>query len=285
MKKIQSLPKGSPSESGKYWCVTCKKLFKLDKPICPYMTKMCVNTPIAVENLNPESTVGIENFGLFYPKIPQLLFAELASGDYEKLGGRLAKTYLSFVEEWKINYKASKLQTMKSFIIILTGCETAQRVDSEEVTFVVMDPDKIWAQEKLFPILRGGVKQLKKDLSMKHRFKFDSISIFGNRDMGKYFCPMCRKFFEFGIKREKVTCPLMSQKCMVEPSHIEVLSNYHTDDLIKVYKVTPNIHKRFNALLEKKEKGEEVLGRILKEEWEFDYSDDELETLAELLGV
>ena len=48
--KINALPKGSVSKSNKYWCVTCKKFFVLDKPVCPYMTGMCVNTPIAVEN-------------------------------------------------------------------------------------------------------------------------------------------------------------------------------------------------------------------------------------------
>jgi hypothetical protein len=67
--KINSSPEGSISESNHYWCVTCKKFFVRDKPECPYMTGMCVNTPIAVENLAPESTESLEKFGLFYPKI------------------------------------------------------------------------------------------------------------------------------------------------------------------------------------------------------------------------
>ena len=43
--KINSLPVGSISESHQYWHLTYKKFFVLDKPECPYMTGMCVNTP------------------------------------------------------------------------------------------------------------------------------------------------------------------------------------------------------------------------------------------------
>jgi hypothetical protein len=80
--KINSLPEGSISESNHYWCVTCKKFFVLDKPECPYMTGMCVNTPIAVENLAPESTEALEKFGLFYPKIPQRILSEIITDNY-----------------------------------------------------------------------------------------------------------------------------------------------------------------------------------------------------------
>jgi hypothetical protein len=38
---------------------------------------MCVNTPIAVENLAPKSTEALEKFGLFYPKIPQRILSEV----------------------------------------------------------------------------------------------------------------------------------------------------------------------------------------------------------------
>jgi len=50
MEKIQTFPKGSISASGRYWCVTCKKLFRIEQPVCSYMTAMCVNSPIAIEN-------------------------------------------------------------------------------------------------------------------------------------------------------------------------------------------------------------------------------------------
>jgi hypothetical protein len=70
MEKIQPLPTGSVSASGRYWCVTCKKLFKMEQPVCPYMTARCVNSPIALEKFVPESPEWLEKMGLFYPKIP-----------------------------------------------------------------------------------------------------------------------------------------------------------------------------------------------------------------------
>jgi len=81
--KINSLPEGSISDSNHYWCVTCKKFFVLDKPECPYMSGMCINTPIAVENLAPENTEALEKFGLFYPKIPQRILSEIIVDDYK----------------------------------------------------------------------------------------------------------------------------------------------------------------------------------------------------------
>src|SRR6056297_2574100 len=60
MERIQKLDEGSASPSGRYWCVTCKKMFRMEDPVCPYMTRMCVNTPIAVENIPPESSVWVE---------------------------------------------------------------------------------------------------------------------------------------------------------------------------------------------------------------------------------
>src|SRR5512133_1591631 len=87
--KISSLPNGSKSASNHYWCVTCKKFFVLDKPECPYMTGMCVNTPIAVENLAPESTESLEKFGLFYPKVPQKVLSKIITGNYSETGKKL----------------------------------------------------------------------------------------------------------------------------------------------------------------------------------------------------
>jgi len=60
IEKIQTLPTGSVSASGRYWCVTCKKLFRLEQPVCTYMTAMCVNSPIAFEKFVPESTEWLE---------------------------------------------------------------------------------------------------------------------------------------------------------------------------------------------------------------------------------
>ena len=148
--KIESLPKGSLSSSKRYWCVTCKKFFVLEEPVCPYMTGMCVNTPIAVENLPPESTEALEKFGLFYPKIPQKLLNELVSENFEQVGKNLAELYLDFLNDWHFNIENQQpLQTLKSFIILVTGCETAQRIDTTSITFVLMDADKVWEKEKI----------------------------------------------------------------------------------------------------------------------------------------
>ncbi|KXA89492.1 hypothetical protein AKJ62_03060 [candidate division MSBL1 archaeon SCGC-AAA259D14] len=117
IEKVKSLPEGSKSPSGKYWCVTCKKLFELEQPVCPYMPKVCLNSPIAIENIAPESTLGLENFGLFYPKIPQNLASELIDIQTENFGVKWADAYLDFLEEWNIQYKDQPLQTLKSFII------------------------------------------------------------------------------------------------------------------------------------------------------------------------
>jgi len=243
--KINSLSKGSLSESNHYWCVTCKKFFVLDKPECPYMTGMCVNTPIAVENLAPESTESLEKFGLFYPKIPQRILSEIINEDYPETGKKLAKKYLDFLKEWKFDIsKQQPLQTIKSFIIILTGCETAQRINEKSITFVLMDAGKIWEKDKIKNILHGSLDYLNNYLNIEHDLKVDFIDILGEREVGKYYCAKCGMFFEFGIKREQVTCPLMAQKCMFDPQNIEK-AEYTSDRLVTQFEITPDIYKRF----------------------------------------
>ena len=243
--KINSLPEGSLSDSNHYWCVTCKKFFVLDKPECPYMTGMCVNTPIAVENLAPESTEALEKFGLFYPKIPQKILSEIITDNYHETGKNLAKVYLGFLKEWKFDItKQQPLQTIKSFIIILTGCETAQRINEKSITFVLMDAEKVWEKSKIKDILQGSLGYLKSILNVKHELSLDFIDILGEREVGKYFCAKCGMFFEFGMKRDVVTCPLMAQKCMFDPQHIDKV-DYPSDKLVKQFEITPDIYKRF----------------------------------------
>lgn len=130
IEKVKSLPEGEKSESGRYLCVTCKKLFELDEPTCPYMPKVCINTPIAVENVSPESTEGLERFGLFYPNTPQKLLAEVIDKDEDEI---LVDVYMGFLNDWNIQYGDQPLQTLKSFIITVSGCETAQRVGEDDI--------------------------------------------------------------------------------------------------------------------------------------------------------
>ena len=263
--KINSLPEGSISDSNHYWCVTCKKFFVLDKPECPYMTGMCVNTPIAVENLAPESTEALEKFGLFYPKIPQRILSEVITDNYSETGKNLAKVYLDFIKDWKFDIsKQQPLQTVKSFIIILTGCETAQRINERSITFVLMDAGKIWEKNKIKEILIASLEYLKSILNIEHELMLDFIDILGEREVGKYFCAKCGMFFEFGIKRETVTCPLMAQKCMFDPQHIEKVE-YTADRLIKQFEITPDIYKRFIKSIKNKNDFSDQLNAILKD--------------------
>jgi hypothetical protein len=273
--KINSLPEGSISESKHYWCVTCKKFFVLDKPECPYMTGMCVNTPIAVENLAPESTEALEKFGLFYPKIPQRVLSEIITDKYRETGENLAKIYLDFLKEWKFDIsKQQPLQTIKSFIIILTGCETAQRINEESITFVLMDVGKVWEKNKIRDILIGSLVHLKSILNVRQELNLDFIDILGEREVGKYFCAKCGMFFEFGIKRDEVTCPLMAQKCMFDPQHIEKV-DYNSDKLVKQFEITPDIYKRFIESIKNKNDVSNKLNEILHD-WKITDNQDRI---------
>ncbi|MGC8579967.1 MAG: hypothetical protein ACP5MB_07920 [bacterium] len=263
--RIDSLQRGSISASNHYWCVTCKKFFVLDKPECLYMTGMCINTPIAIENLAPESTEALEKFGLFYPKIPQKILSNAIRDHFSETGERLAMVYLDFLKEWRFDISRQQpLQTVKSFIILLTGCETAQRINEKSITFVLMDAGKIWEKDKIKKILTGSLAYLKKVLKIEHELNLDFIDIFGEQEVGKYYCAKCGMFFEFGIKRNTVTCPLMSQKCMFDPQHIDKVV-YNPDKFIKQFEITPDIYKRFMHCVDKKDISQDVINGIAKE--------------------
>ena len=273
--KINSLPEGSLSESNHYWCVTCKKFFVLDKPECPYMTGMCINTPIAVENLAPESTEALEKFGLFYPKIPQKILSEIIVDNYQETGENLARIYLDFLKEWKFDISQQQpLQTIKSFIIIFTGCETAQRINETSITFVLMDAGKVWEKDKIKNIILGSLEYLKGILNIEHELMLDFIDILGEREVGKYFCAKCGMFFEFGIRRDTVTCPLMAQKCMFDPQHIEKI-DYASARLVKQFELTPDIYKRFIESINHKNDFSDKLNEILKE-WKITDNQDKI---------
>ncbi len=273
--KIDSLPKGGVSASNHYWCVTCKKFFVLDKPECPYMSGMCVNTPISVENFAPESTEALEKFGLFYPKIPQKILSSIINTNYLESGERLAKIYLDFLKEWKFDLsKEQPLQTIKSFIILLTGCETAQRINEKSITFVLMDAGKIWDKGKIKDILTGSLTYLKTVLTIKHELNLDFIDILGDRQIGKYYCAKCGMFFEFGLRRDTVTCPLMSQKCMFDPQHIEK-TNYTSDKFIKQFAITPDIFKRFIRSIEERSLSSGKMNDLFQE-WKITDRQDEI---------
>ncbi len=284
MERVAALPKGMSSPSGRYWCVTCKMLFSLDEPVCPYMPKMCINTPIPVELLRVESAITLEKFGLFYPKVPQKLMAHLADTDEQVNAAALVDAYLSFLADWGMRPAEEPLQTLKSFIILLSGCETAQRVNDEAITFVVTDLERIWREDRLLPLLEATLPLLATEVGLTQPIHLDSMVLMGEKPSGRYFCPMCRKFFEFSTQRATVTCPLMAQKCMATPTAIADVK-YKLGDLAHVYEVTPDFSARLIRALPQLDDARGYLEAVLREDWGFDPAPEDIARIAELMGV
>ena len=284
MERVAGLPKGAKSESGRYWCVTCKMLFDMEEPVCPYMPKMCINTPIPVELLPLESSIALEKLGLFYPKVPQKVIAHLADTDAPVDASGLVSAYLSFLDDWGVDPLTEPLQTLKSFIILLSGCETAQRVAEDDITFVVTDVARVWDKERLVALLERTLPLLARRVGIGQAIHVDDIDLLGDKPSGRYFCPMCRKFFEFSSQKDFVTCPLMSQKCMAKPSDI-AQSKYTLADLAHVYEVTPDFTRRFVTVLPAREDARALLETLLREEWGFSIEPEPLERIAAHLGV
>jgi hypothetical protein len=96
----------------------------------------------------------------------------------------------------------------------------------------------------------------------------------GEREVGKYYCAKCGMFFEFGIKRETVTCPLMAQKCMFDPQHIDKI-DYPSAKLAKQFGITPDIYKRFIGSIKNPNGFSGKLTEILNE-WKITDGQDEI---------
>ncbi len=247
--RIAALPSGVPSPSGHYWCVTCKKFFRMESPTCPYMTNMCVNNAIPIESLPPANTVAYERFGLFYPKFPQRALARLAAGvaeaDRPTLGHALAQAYLDELAEWQVLYRDNPLEALKSFTIFATGCEVAQRNLGDRQLLVVMDPQYVWEdQEALRQVLDAALATLGPEMGFALPINLEFMPMVPG-PLGRYFCPKCRMYFEFGRARERVVCPLMPQKCMFDPTAIK--GEYPLADLLKIYRITPQLYARLMA--------------------------------------
>lgn len=122
--------------------------------------------------------------------------------------------------------------------------------------------------------LLGSLEYLKSILNVEHELKLDFIDILGEREVGKYYCAKCGMFFEFGIRRDVVTCPLMAQKCMFDPHHIEK-AEYTSEKLIKQFEITPDIYKRFIESIKNKSDFSYKLNEILKE-WKVTDNQDKI---------
>jgi hypothetical protein len=289
MERVMSLPKGTPSPSRRYWCVTCKMLFTMDQPVCPYMPKMCINTPIPVELMPVESAICLEKLGLFYPKIPQQLMAHLADPEgahpSEPINpGALVDAYLSFLGDWGIRYQNEPLQTLKSFIILLSGCETAQRVSQSGITFIVTDLTRLWKKDTLIPLLEKALPLLAAQVGITQPLHLDEMDLMGDKPSGRYYCPMCHKFFEFSTQKDSITCPLMAQKCMATPTAIANIK-YTLGDLARVYEVTPDFYRRLIRALPPRADARAYLERVLRNDWHFTIEPDLVNHIAEQLGI
>ncbi len=183
--------------------------------------------------------------------------------------------YFDFLTDWRFELAQQQpLQTIKSFIIVLTGCETAQRVNEKSITFVLMDAGKIWEKAKIKAVLEGSLERLKEKLHLARELEIDFIDILGEREVGKYYCARCGMFFEFGLKREQVTCPLMAQKCMFEPQQIEK-AKYTADELVKQYTITPDIYLRFMRAAGAPQDLTQALRNLLQE-WKISENQDKI---------
>lgn len=284
MARVAEMPPGEKSPSNRYWCLTCKMMFSMEDSVCPYMPKICINSPIPVELVGPESTICLEKIGLFYPKIPQKMLAFLAQGNPEDIAEKWVEIYFNFLDDWNFDYKHEPLQTLKSFIISISGSETGQRFHSNEITFILTDLEKVWDGKRFFAILKPALKILIEKLNLKESISLDSLDILGDMDTGRYYCPMCSKFFEFSTQKDSITCPLMAQKCMAVPTDINKIK-YNLDHLIRVYDCTPDLYKRFALALDIQPGAKEELRRILVDEWHFEVNDQGLTKLGSLLGI
>jgi len=284
MARVAEMPAGEKSQSNRYWCLTCKMMFSMEDPVCPYMPKVCINSPIPIELIGPESTICLEKIGLFYPKIPQKMLAYLAKGNPKEIAEKWVEVYFKFLEDWKFEYKHEPLQVLKSFIISISGSETGQRIRSGAITLVVTDIEKVWDANRFFAILEPALEILKAKLDLKEVITIDSLDILGDMDTGKYYCPMCSKFFEFSTQKDSITCPLMAQKCMAVPTDINKIK-YNLDHLIRVYDCTPDLYKRFALALDRQPGAIEQLRAILTEEWQFEIDDKGLAELSNLFGI
>ncbi|HEY6003300.1 MAG TPA: hypothetical protein VIV57_10540 [Anaeromyxobacter sp.] len=258
MAMLQAMPRGIQSPSGRYWCAMCKKMFELEDATCPYMPSMCVNTPIAIESLPPGSAAFYERIGLFYPKLVQGLLAGAVAraADPEALGVAFAENYLADLADWKVQYRASPLETVKSFLIYTAGFDVATRSAESGMTFLLLDAQSLWgedmpAKKRSKAALLAGARRVAAAAGLDASLDLHFMGVTSGK-MGRYFCAQCNMFFEYGQQQAQVTCPFMSQKCKFRPTPLaQALAStrdgsetFDLDVLTKIYAVSPKLFRR-----------------------------------------
>ncbi len=258
MAMLKAMPPGIKSPSGHYWCAMCKKMFEMEDATCPYMPTMCVNTPIAIETLPPGSTAFYGRVGLFYPKFVQSLLAAAVAraASPEDLGLAYAENYLADLAEWNVQYRASPLETIKSFLIYTSGFDVATRSTGSGTTFLLLDAQSLWGQEmpakkRSKRALLAGANRVARAIGLDASLDLHFMDVTSGK-MGRYFCAQCNMFFEYGQQQAQVTCPFMSQKCKFRPKPLpEALASsnhegdtFSLDILTKIYQVSPKLYRR-----------------------------------------
>ncbi len=312
MAMLKAMPPGIKSPSGHYWCAMCKKMFEMEDATCPYMPTMCVNTPIAIESLPPGSAAFYERFGLFYPKFVQSLLASAVAraARPEDLGIAYAENYLADLAEWKVQYEASPLETIKSFLIYTSGFDAATRSTEAGMTFLLLDAQSLWgedmpAKKRSKVALLAGANRVARAVGIDAKLDLHFMDVTSGK-MGRYFCAQCNMFFEYGQQQAEVTCPFMSQKCKFRPKPLpEALASsnhqsetFSLDILTKIYQVSPKLYRRnLKSAIESAPdtaRGQApftaaVATDLLKDElqtWKFDVTAaDKLAALLEQLGL
>ena len=110
------------------------------------------------------------------------------------------------------------------------------------------------------------------------------MTLMGEKPSGRYFCPMCRKFFEFSTQKGSVTCPLMAQKCMATPTAIADVK-FALRDLVHVYEVTPDFSARLIRALPQRDDARGYLEAVLRDDWGFEPQPEEVARIAQLMGL
>ncbi len=293
-----NLEPGIKSPSGKYSCLMCKKFFELAEPVCPYMPKMCVNTPLAVESVAPGSTMAFERIGLYYPKLLQRALAGVMPKvtDEAALGRRLAEEYLAELADWRVQYKDNPLEAVKSFVIYFAGADAATRNTESGITFYLMDATQFWGKEmpekkRVKMTLLAGINRLKQEFGLKQNFDLHFMDM-TPEPAGRFYCPMCNMFFEFGTQAPTVTCPFMPQKCKFKPHEIREEAGTDLNLLIKIYKVSPKLYRRFaDAVLAAAGQGQfdrAELRAVVESDlarWGFELDQDKVGKLLDQMGI
>jgi hypothetical protein len=259
---LKQLPAGIASPSGRYWCSMCKKMFELAEPVCPYMPSMCVNTPLAIETVPPGSTAFYERIGLFYPKFVQRLLAVAVAqaAEMEHLGVAFAEDFLADLADWNVQFKASPIETVKSFLIYTAGFDVVTRSAATGLTLYLMDAEALWGEEmpakkRSKAALLAGARRVAQAVGLNVALELHFMSVTSG-SMGRYFCAQCDMFFEYGQPQAQVTCPFMPQKCKFRPKPVADVvdlpqapearhgERFDVESLTKVYRVSPKLYRR-----------------------------------------